>query len=763
MKTATRVSLTLITAAVVVALVVLDAGRTSPGDVSAAHAGIRGAFGRSDCEACHGSREVALADACLECHEAIGAQLAAADGLHGLLEPAAARDCASCHAEHHGRDFAIVSDHSFLKAGFTDRASFDHGRLGYAMEGVHTVLGCAECHPHADVAVLPEGETRFLGLGADCASCHADPHEGRMAGTCESCHGQKEPFALVAEFVHNPRFPLEGAHGHTACLDCHPKEALHSVEALAGKTPPPAWRACADCHPNQHDARFTAGAACEDCHPNSHKSFAEAAALLTPEGHEASGFALADPHAGLACEDCHPRGLEGGFAARFPGRAADDCAACHVDPHGGQFLAGGSAASCLACHERHAFLPHAFGPERHALTSFALTGAHAEAECADCHETPAAPPAAPRIFRGTPGQCADCHADAHAGAFTADAASDGGRSCSVCHSTAHFGDVDRAAFAHAPLTGFALAGAHARVECEACHPRAQEPDALGRSFGRAAAAPAHDPSGCTACHTDPHGAAFDGAGQPATVNGATGCARCHTLESFAAARGRSFDHGAWTGFALSGAHRLAACTACHEESADPAFPHGKLGPSSAKFPGPPEDCSTCHADAHGGALAAADGGAPGTDCAACHTTTSFRALQQPFDHARVTGFALEGLHAPLACADCHAPLRQPESSGRRFARAAGDSCADCHADPHAGQFRPAAGGPADCARCHPMSTGFAPAAGFDHQRDARFALDETHRALDCAACHQSYPGSGGKTVVRYKPLGVTCKDCHGFR
>jgi hypothetical protein len=763
MKPAVRIGLTLITAAVVVALVLLDAGLTSPGDVSAVHAGMRGPFGRADCEACHGSREVALADACLECHAAIDAQLAAAKGLHGTLEPAAARDCASCHAEHHGRDFAIVSDHSFLKAGFTDRQSFDHGVLGYEMEGVHTVLGCADCHPHADVAVLPEGEARFLGLGSDCAACHEDPHEGRMADACESCHGQQEPFALVAEFMHNPRFPLEGAHSHTACLDCHPQEAMHSIEALAGKTPPPAWRDCADCHPNQHEERFLAGAACDDCHPNSHKSFSEASAHLTAMQHAESGFPLDDPHAGLACEECHPRGLEGGFATRFPGREPDACAACHDDPHDGQFGVGSSQASCLSCHQRHTFLPHLFDLDQHARTNFALTGAHREAECADCHATPAAPAGAPRPFRGTDQECAACHADAHQGAFAGDAASDSGRACSACHSTAHFRDVDRAGFAHAPLTGFALEGAHARADCEACHARAAQPDELGRSFGRAAEAPPGDASGCTACHANPHGDAFDRPGQPEPAGGATGCARCHDLETFGALRGRRFDHGAWTSFALTGAHRLAACTACHEETKNPAFAHGKLGPSTDKFPGPRGECATCHADAHGGALAQADGGAPGTDCAACHATTSFRALTQAFDHARWTGFALEGAHAAIGCADCHAPLRLPEVSGRRFARAQGEACSDCHADPHAGQFRGANGGPTDCARCHATSGSFPAASRFDHQRDARFALDETHRSLDCAACHQAYPVPGGKPVVRYKPLGTSCKDCHGFK
>ncbi len=508
---------------------------------------------------------------------------------------------------------------------------------------------------------------------------------------------------------------------------------------------------------------FLAGADCADCHPNAHKSFAEAADTLTAAQHAASGFPLEDPHDRLGCEECHPRDLPGGFPARFPGRGADDCAACHEDPHGGQFAAGGAALGCLDCHERHAFLPHDFDAQRHAGTDFALTGAHLAAACEACHKTPPGRPQAPRAFRGTDRACAACHADAHRGAFADDGASDGGRNCSVCHSTAHFDDVDRGAFAHATLTGFALQGAHARSACEACHAHGAQPDAAGRSFGFAAAAPPGDASGCTACHADPHQGAFDQPGMPRAVGNATGCARCHDLESFAAARSRAFDHGAWTGFALSGAHRLAACTACHPSSPDPAFAHGRLGPTSVKFPGPAGACATCHEDAHGGALAAADGGAPGTDCSACHGTASFRALTQPFDHARLTGFELAGAHAPLACAACHPALRQAEPSGRRFARARGAACADCHADPHAGQFRDPGGAPQDCARCHAASGGFAPAAGFDHQRDARFALDATHRALDCAACHKSYPVPGGKPVIRYKPLGTSCKDCHGFK
>ena len=39
------------------------------------------------------------------------------------------------------------------------------------------------------------------------------------------------------------------------------------------------------------------------------------------------------------------------------------------------------------------------------------------------------------------------------------------------------------------------------------------------------------------------------------------------------------------------------------------------------------------------------------------------------------------------------------------------------------------------------------------------ALDEVHVALDCAKCHKSYETAAGP-LVRYRPLGTTCGDCH---
>ena len=144
-------------------------------------------------------------------------------------------------------------------------------------------------------------------------------------------------------------------------------------------------------------------------------------------------------------------------------------------------------------------------------------------------------------------------------------------------------------------------------------------------------------------------------------------------------------------------------------------------------------------------------------CARCHDETSFRALPGGFDHGRWTGFPLAGAHGEVACSDCHTPLGRPDDNGRTWKRAIGDSCAECHGDPHAGQF--AEGGATNCHGCHGSTSNFS-LLSFNHNWDSRFPLDEAHSPLPCSACHKPWP-VGDRQVVRYKPLGTECIDCHG--
>ncbi len=116
----------------------------------------------------------------------------------------------------------------------------------------------------------------------------------------------------------------------------------------------------------------------------------------------------------------------------------------------------------------------------------------------------------------------------------------------------------------------------------------------------------------------------------------------------------------------------------------------------------------------------------GADCAGCHDGTGNMAN---FDHARV--FVLDGAHAPLACADCHA--------GQRFQGTPAE-CAGCHAEPavHAGVFG------LECAACH-TTEAWLPAALRAHT----FPLDHGEEGLlACATCHTT-------TYAEY-----TCFECH---
>jgi hypothetical protein len=130
----------------------------------------------------------------------------------------------------------------------------------------------------------------------------------------------------------------------------------------------------------------------------------------------------------------------------------------------------------------------------HDLTRCPLLGKHAEIVCDDCHETHA--------FHDAPEQCIDCHGDDDV--HTARLGSD----CGLCHTP-----LDWAAwrFDHDSQTAFALAGAHAGLDCHACHRVPVE------------AARISLPGTCISCHRsdDVHRGQFG-----------DDCAECHTTESF---------------------------------------------------------------------------------------------------------------------------------------------------------------------------------------------------------------------------------------
>lgn len=757
---------------IVVAFVTWDSKRISPGPLAAAHAHAREDL-ESDCEACHGTAGSSMSSACESCHEDVARQIVAKAGLHGTMT-ADASNCGACHSDHHGVEHELVSDGAFAQAGVPDRSAFRHEGLGFELAGDHVALKCERCHEHALDVVLAAGTKRFLGKSQACASCHEDPHEGKLA-ECAACHGETEPFATVATFVHPDTFELKGRHAGVGCLQCHPKGTSFAIEAsgISAGTPNTtrASRDCRACHASPHRDDFIGrvataltlnlDATCATCHSAENGAFQGPNAHMDPALHALTGFELEPPHQDLSCAQCHTSGpllasapasatSAESFLALHPGRKEDECRACHVDPHAGQFEGGPFAGgACPACHDALRFQPANFGLSSHARTSFALTGAHEAVACSQCHEQPS--PTAPRQFHGTSTVCSECHADAHEGLFDREglpAIFRGESGCARCHDTSTFGPVVTRPFDHETWTGFALAGAHGRGECADCHPRSPLADDRGRTFGRVQQKFPGPAAQCSTCHADVHGGAFDGELAAHVMARGEGCARCHDVESFHGAR-QGFAHDQWTRFALTGAHAKSECESCHAPRARPDAQGRTFGLVADTFPGPSDRCETCHVDVHAGAFRA-------QRCDVCHTTTSFQTVpSSKFDHGRDAHFVLEGAHARAECAACHAPKEGP--NGRTLGAAKGTSCQACHEDEHVGQF--IVNGKTDCTRCHaPTETFDRP--HFDHARDSQFALDVTHAPLGCSKCHVDTPLAGGGSAIRYKPLGTECADCH---
>ena len=382
----------------------------------------------------------------------------------------------------------------------------------------------------------------------------------------------------------------------------------------------------------------------------------------------------------------------------------------------------------------------------HATIGYPLSGGHTDLACSGCHNTLGVRDREVRLFKGRYGaltrtylglsqSCGGCHVarDPHAGQFE-------GRECAACHDETVWAPAER--FDHANAR-YPLTGRHGALGCAGCHrgrivedgadTPALLPATTPANGSRAEGAIRYRPLAfeqCSSCHRDAH------AGELGPR-----CASCHGTSGWnRIPRGRfegDFDHTA-TGFPLDGRHADASC-------------------------------ASCHLDYHLGAF---EGSASGPECAACHTSQGWAPSEfDVFKHDE-TAFALTGAHRVVPCLDCHGPETPAPAgaSGRELDPHDGEpvssvpalrihlgtqTCASCHArsDPHAGQFEGTA-----CESCH-FTASFT-IESFDHST-TRFALEGSHEAVSCAACHEPESGGGAPGVIRYRPLDSSCRSCHG--
>lgn len=478
----------------------------------------------------------------------------------------------------------------------------------------------ALCSTLAAPAAFASTLERLLMPG-EVSQAHA-----REEADCEKCHDRKDKSRQTG-----------------LCLECH-KDVAADVRARQGF----------------HGRALRADGACSACHTE-HKGRNGDILRFDRDAfdHARTDFALTGAHAGPACAACHVKGK--------PWREAPhECVACHAkqDVHQGKL-----GKDCAACHTTDAFKPTRFD---HSKTRFKLTGAHERTTCAACHRA--------ATYKDTPRDCQSCHArdDVHKGSR--------GPNCAECHTTERW---KTSAFDHERVAHFALLGRHAKLECASCH--------------RGGDLKAPLPKTCIGCHSadDRHGGRFG-----------TACDTCHGNDEWKNAR---FDHAKDGHWELRGAHAKVDCHACHR--------------ADVKTTATPKDCYGCHAanDVHRGTM--------GKDCASCHDESAWRTVRQ-FDHD-LTRFALVGLHANVACEECHQ---------NRAYRDTPRDCKACHQkdDAHKGSLGP------ECATCHnPNGWSY---WQFDHGKATKFALEGAHAKVDCKICHV-------KPATEVK-LPTDCASCH---
>lgn len=131
----------------------------------------------------------------------------------------------------------------------------------------------------------------------------------------------------------------------------------------------------------------------------------------------------------------------------------------------------------------------------------------------------------------------------------------------------------------------------------------------------------------------------------------------------------------------------------------------------------------------------------GLACTDCHATTSWSPLRaDPSWTHDQTSFALEGRHAEVTCALCHA--------GLVFDRidTGAEECASCHVDVHQGSMT------SPCSSCHGTASFTDLDPGTVHPAD--FPLEGAHLQISCESCHQNDLGGA------YRPLDRECATCH---
>lgn len=175
----------------------------SPGDLSAAHAGLS-----NNCQSCHTGYKSVDDAKCISCHannqELLQRQPTA---FHANIG-----NCGSCHTEHQGVGANLrAMNHETL------------ARIGKQTERKKGTASNRTANP-----ALPEAHplVSLLEASLDCAACHGtkDKHNGLFGKDCASCHATKQ--WTIPSFQHPSVRSI-------LCNQCHQAPPSHYMEHFA--------------------------------------------------------------------------------------------------------------------------------------------------------------------------------------------------------------------------------------------------------------------------------------------------------------------------------------------------------------------------------------------------------------------------------------------------------------------------------------------------------------------------------------------------
>lgn len=425
---------------------------------------------------------------------------------------------------------------------------------------------------------------------------------------------------------------------------------------------------------------------CSDCHnPNGWK-LTEGTYTFS---HNSTEFALVGQHQTVNCKSCHKDLV---FS-----NAQSDCISCHTDVH--EQTVGND---CARCHTPQSWLV-SNTTQLHQESRFPLLGAHATADCFQCHES-----ASLLQFNPLGIDCFDCHKLDYEQAKEPDhVGGDFSTDCMECHAVNSF-SWKGAGLNH---LFFPLTEGHAINNCFDCHTQGQpysstKPECINchQSDFQASTNPDHQSlsfsDDCKECHTtnpgwkpakftehDPLFQIYSGSHNNEWDN----CTDCHTSQ---------------------GNYSLFSCTNCHDHNQSLMDEkHAGIGGYIFRD----DACFECHPQ----------GNAEGS-----------------FDHAQ-SNFPLTGAHIDAACVDCH-------NTGYAGTTTV---CGDCHLADFNASVNPnhaELGISNSCESCHTTEAGWAPATMENH--NDYYLLDGAHISVseDCISCHDG----------NYVDSPNTCFGCH---